>query len=275
MGRLENRVAFITGGARGMGRLIAIRFAAEGASIVLTDIADSLKSVPYSLSSGSQLKKTVAEVEEQGVSAFGVIADVRRADQMESAVDKALKRFGKIDILVANAGILSYGNLWELSEEAWDQMIDVNLKGTWLACKFVVPHMISERYGKIICMSSINGHRGGAKVSHYVASKHGVIGLVKSLAIEVGPYNIHVNAICPTAVDTDMANNQATYDRLAGKVGATREEATPVFGRHHVFPDEGFIPGEDVANAALFLASDESRNVTGHHLAVDAGYLAM
>jgi SDR family mycofactocin-dependent oxidoreductase len=275
MKRLENRVAFITGGARGMGRLIAIKFAAEGANIVLTDIADSLKSVPYSLSSGSQLKKTVAEVEEQGVSAFAVMADVRMADQMESAVDKTLERYGKIDILVANAGILSYGNIWELSEETWDQMIDVNLKGTWLACKFVVPHMISERYGKIICMSSVYGHRGGAKVSHYVASKHGVLGLVKSLAMEVGPYNIHVNAICPTAVDTDMANNQATYDRLAGKAGATREEATPAFGGHHVFPDEGFIPGEDIANAALFLASDESRNVTGHHLAVDAGYLAV
>lgn len=275
MGRLQNRVAFITGGARGMGRLIALKFAGEGAQVVVTDIAESLKSVPYSLSSGSQLDRTVADVEGKGVSALGVIADVRRADQMESAVDKAVEKFGKIDILVTNAGILSYGNLWELSEETWDQMIGVNLKGTWLACKYVVPHMISQLYGKIICMSSINGHRGGAKVSHYVASKHGVLGLVKSLAMEVGPYNIHVNAICPTAVDTDMANNQATYDRLAGKAGAKREEATPAFSRHHVFPDEGFIPGEDVANAALFLASDESRYITGHHLAVDAGYLAV
>ncbi|MGG2054437.1 mycofactocin-coupled SDR family oxidoreductase [Lysinibacillus pakistanensis] len=275
MGKLAGKTAFITGGARGMGREYALRFAEEGAAIVITDIAKDVPTVAYEMAKQSELAQTVDEIKKHGVDALGLVADVRNAQELELAVQKTIEHFGKIDILVTNAGILSYNKLWEMSEQQWDEMLDICLKGTWLTCKYVLPHMIDRQAGKILCVSSVNGLRGGQNVGHYVAAKHGVLGLVKTLAMEVGPYNIHVNAICPTAVDTTMANNQATYDRLANKKGATREEATPAFGNHHVFPHQDFIAPKDVINAALFLVSDDSNNISGSHIAVDAGYLTM
>lgn len=275
MGKLTGKVAFITGGARGMGKEYALKFAEEGAAIVITDIARNLQSVAYNMADESELTKTVNDIKGRGVDALGFIADVRHSQELEEAVQKTIEHFGKIDILVTNAGILSYNKLWEMPEDQWDDMLDICLKGTWLTCKHVLPYMIERQEGKILCVSSVNGLRGGQNVGHYVAAKHGVLGLVKSMAMEVGLYNIHVNAICPTAVDTTMANNQATYDRLANKKGATREEATPAFGNHHVFPNQDFIAPNDVINAALFLVSDDSNNISGSHIAVDAGYLTM
>lgn len=275
MGKLNGKVAFITGGARGMGKLYALKFAEEGANIIITDIDSVLDTVPYALSNKSVLDGTLDEIRAHGVSALGLIADVRNEEQVQQAVEQAIAQFDKIDILITNAGILTYNKIWEMPEKQWDEMIDICLKGTFLACKHVVPYMIEQKQGKIVCISSVNGLRGGKQVGHYVAAKHGVLGLVKSLAMEVGEYGIHVNAICPTAVDTKMANNQATYDRLADKKGATREEATPAFGSHHVFPEQDFINPEDVVNTALFLVSDEAKNISGSHIAVDAGYLTM
>ncbi|MFJ7369611.1 mycofactocin-coupled SDR family oxidoreductase [Lysinibacillus sp. NPDC098008] len=275
MGKLTGKVAFITGGARGMGKEYALKFAEEGAAIVITDIAKNLQSVAYNMADESELTKAVNDIKGFGVDALGFIADVRHSQELEEAVQQTIAHFGKIDILVTNAGILSYNKLWEMPEDQWDDMLDICLKGTWLTCKHVLPYMIERQAGKILCVSSVNGLRGGQNVGHYVAAKHGVLGLVKSMAMEVGPYNIHVNAICPTAVDTTMANNQATYDRLANKKGATREEATPTFGNHHVFPNQDFIAPKDVINAALFLVSDDSNNISGSHIAVDAGYLTM
>lgn len=275
MGRLDDKVALITGGARGIGLATAKRFAEEGARVVLVDLVGDLGSVPYAMAHQSGLAKAVEEVKALGVDALGLPADVRDFAALSSAVEQSIDHFGAIDVLVCSAGVLSYGLAWELEEQTWDDMMNINVKGVWLSCKAVVPHMIDRRRGKIICVSSVNGFRGGRTVSHYVASKHAIIGFVKSLAMELGPYDIHVTAICPTAVDTPMANNAATYDRLAGKAGAKKEEATPAFSSHHVFPDEGFIDPRDVANVALFLASDESTNVTGHHIAVDAGFLAV
>ncbi|KOY80602.1 mycofactocin-coupled SDR family oxidoreductase [Lysinibacillus macroides] len=275
MGKLTGKVAFITGGARGMGKEYALKFAEEGAAIVITDIAKNLQSVAYNMADESELTKTVNDIKSRGVDALGFIADVRHSQELKEAVQQTIEHFGKIDILVTNAGILSYNKLWEMPEDQWDDMLDICLKGTWLTCKHVLPYMIERQAGKILCVSSVNGLRGGQNVGHYVAAKHGVLGLVKSMAMEVGPYNIHVNAICPTAVDTTMANNQATYDRLANKKGATRKEATPAFGNHHVFPNQDFIAPKDVINAALFLVSDDSNNISGSHIAVDAGYLTM
>lgn len=272
MKKLDGKVAFITGGARGMGRQIGLRFAEEGASVAFIDIDKSVETIKYSMASSGKIKETEKELQALGVGSLGMIADVRSAEQIEAAVQQTVDKFGKIDILVTSAGILGYGNLWELTEKAWDDMIDINVKGTWLAMKYVVPHMIRQGSGKVVCIASVNGLRGGPNVGHYVTSKHAVLGLVKVLAQETGPHNIHVNAICPTAVDTEMANNQATYDRLAGKEGATRDEATPTFQNHHFFPI-GFIPPEPVANTALFLASEESQYISGDYIAVDAAFL--
>lgn len=274
MGELNGKVALITGGARGMGKLYALKFAEEGADIVITDINSAVETVPYELSNKSVMDETLEEIREKGVKAIGIIADVRNEEQVQRAVEKTIESFQKIDILITNAGILTYNKIWEMPEQQWDEMIEICLKGTFLACKHVIPHMIDQQQGKIICISSVNGLRGGKQVGHYVAAKHGVLGLVKSMAMEVGEYGIHVNAICPTAVDTTMANNQATYDRLANKKELLGE-ATPAFGTHHVFPDQDFINPEDVVNTALYLASDKAKNISGNYIAVDAGYLTM
>jgi len=272
MGKLDGKVAVITGGARGQGASHARTLASQGATIVIGDACRSFSHVPYRGSGPDDLAKTVEAVEELDQRCVGLEVDVSTANGAAALVDAAINEFGKIDILVVNHGIFAGGvPTWELDEAEWDEQINVNLKGVWLTCKQAVPHMIEAGSGSVICTASMAGLKGFTGFTHYVAAKHGVIGVVRALANEVAQFGIRVNAICPTAVNTDMMNNQWAYSLFAGgDPAATREQMLQGTAGMNALPVP-LVEPEDISNMVLFLASDESRYITGLVHPVDAG----
>jgi SDR family mycofactocin-dependent oxidoreductase len=264
-------VALITGGARGQGRSHALTFAREGAKIIVCDIADQLPTVPYPLANTEDLDETARMVEDLDRRCLAVQADVSDSDQMQGVVEQAISEFGHIDILLANAGIEGFGEAWELTDEQWDEMIAVNLTGVWKSCRAVVPHMIERRTGVILITSSTAGLKGLANQAHYCAAKHGVVGLMRALAIELAPHGIRVNTVHPGSVDTPIIKNQAMYTLFSGgEPNATLEEVTPAFRELNLL-DIPWMEPQDISNAMLWLASDDARYVTGATLTVDAG----
>ena len=273
--RFEGQVVFITGAAHGMGRAHALAFARAGANLVLCDACRQYSTVPYPLAQPQELEALVTEIEQLGVAVVAAQVDVTQLAAMQNLVEQAEGTLGPIDIVVANAGLYSFAPSWELSEQQWDETINVDLKGVWVTCKVCIPSMLPRRSGKIICIASTAGMKGMANLAHYVAAKHGVLGLVKTLAIELAPYNINVNAVCPTSVDTVMCRNQALYDVFAGGSGpqATQEHMLHLMNQLNLFPDRNLLPPEAISAAVLWLASDEAQHMTGCALPIDAGYL--
>ena len=273
--RFQDRTVFITGAAHGMGRAHALAFAREGARLVLCDACRQYSSVPYPLAQPAELASLVSEIEQMGCPVLAARVDVTDLAAMQALVERAQHEPGPIDIVIANAGVYSFASSWEMTEEQWDETVNVDLKGAWVTCKVCIPQMLSRRSGKIICISSTAGLKGMANLAHYVAAKHGVLGLVKTLAIELAPFNINVNAICPTSVDTAMCRNQALYDVFAGGPGplATHEHMLDLMNQLNLFPDRNLLPPEAISAVVLWLASDEARHLTGCVLPVDAGYL--
>lgn len=275
MTRLKDKVAFITGAARGQGRSHAIRFAEEGARIVALDVCDDVSSVPYDLATEDDLMHTEKLVSDLGADIVTHIADVRDQSQLDAALAAAIEAFGRIDIVIANAGIGSAGPAWELSEQTWQDMIDINLTGVWKTTKATIPRLIEQGSGgSIILTSSVAGLVAYGNLAHYTAAKHGVTGLMRALAIELAPHKIRVNSVHPTSVDTDMINNSAFYSLFTGgQEGATRDDVIPVVTAMNGLPIPWIEP-VDVSNAMVYLASDEARYVTGTTLAVDSNSLA-
>lgn len=273
MGRLDGKVALITGGARGQGRSHAVTLAREGADILVIDIASDIEHLSYGLATADDLAQTVSEVEALDRRIIAVEGDVRRQSDLDSLVERGIAEFGKIDIGVANAGIVTLADLWELSEEEWSAVIDVNLSGVWRTLKALAPHMIERRQGSLILISSANAHEGGTTRLSYVAAKHGVSGIMRSAALELGPYDIRVNEICPGAVDTAMMNAQEVYDMLAGGEGMGTRKSLEDAGRAYtVLTDRGLLQSQRISDAVLWLASDESQAVTGLEMFIDAGH---
>ncbi len=271
MGKLDGKVALITGGARGQGRSHALTLAREGADIVVCDIAAQIPSVPFPMGTEEQLQETARLVEDLDRRCLAVKADVRDVTQLRGVVEQALSEFGHIDILLANAGIGSYSPVVDMTDEQWDDVIDTNLKGVFNAMRAVLPHMIERRYGRIVATASMAGRVGMPNLGHYVASKWGVIGLVKTVALEVAQYGITVNAVCPTSVNTDMIHNEATYKLFRPDLEhPTREDVMTAFMSLNVQPVPWVEP-EDISRAILFLVSDEARYITGTALSVAAG----
>lgn len=265
MADFQNKVALITGAAHGQGRAVALALAGEGASIVAFDLAKPMPYPGYALGSESELDSLKREVEALGSQCLTAQGDVRRDGDIVRAVDAAVAQFGRIDILFNNAGICAYGLAHELPEEEWDAMIDINLKGAWLVARRVIPVMIRQKSGVIINNSSIAGLRGMNRLSHYAASKWGLVGLTKSWAIELAPHNIRVNSIHPTGVNTPM------NDGLAELEGTTTQEiAERSAGNLLPVP---WVEPEDVSAMVLYLASDKARYVTGSQFVLDAGLL--
>jgi SDR family mycofactocin-dependent oxidoreductase len=268
---LEGKVVLITGGARGQGRAHAVVSAREGADIVVTDIAAQIDTAPYELASSADLEETVAQVESLGQRALGIQADVRSQAQMDAAVRQALDKFGRIDVLIANAGTWSIAPFWELTDQEWDDTVDVCLTGVWKSAKAVTPHMIERESGSIIIISSINGHRPNANYAHYIAAKFGVVGLMQSIALELAPYGIRCNAIHPGCVDTPIVRHQAAYDLFAGGSGGTPDLFLEAGYRASALRGRTWLDPEEIAKTALYLNSDLAVNVTGQSLSVDSG----
>src|SRR5712671_7383298 len=211
-GRVEGKVAFITGAARGQGRSHAITLAREGADIIAVDIAAQIGTVPYPMATPEDLAQTVKEVEAAGRRIVATQADVRDYDALKQALDDGVAQLGRLDIVSANAGIVSYGTLAELPEQTWQDVIDTNLTGEWHAAKAAIPHLrAGGRGGSIILTSSDAGLKAYQNIGHYTAAKHGVVGLMRTLALELAPDFIRVNAVAPTTVNTPMVMNPATY----------------------------------------------------------------
>ena len=272
MGRLDGKVALITGAARGQGRAHALTLAREGADIVGLDIAEDIASVPYPIARAEDLEETIAGVEDLDRRGVAVQADVRSQEQLDQAVERGISEFGKIDILIANAGIVSMAPFWEMSEEMWQDMIDINLSGAWRSAKAVAPHMIERHQGAIVMIGSSNCFEPAPGHAHYVAAKHGVLGLTRNVALELAPYNVRCNAVCPGAIDTTMLNNPMMYERFAGGQEPTREVALESVRHYNLLNGRSMLPPEVISHAISWLASDEAAQVTGIALPVDAGH---
>src|SRR5436190_1847941 len=245
---LQGKVALITGAAHGQGRATALALAREGVHVAALDVAKTLPYPGYQLGSPDALGSLADECRRLGVECLTFAADVRDDRAVTEAVRTTAERLGTIDILFNNAGICAYGLAHELTEEAWDAMLDVNLKGAWLVARRVIPHLIRQRAGVIINNSSIAGLRGMARLSHYAAAKWGLVGLTKSWAIELAPYNVRVVSIHPTGVNTPMNDGLAALEGLTPNEVAGRSAGNLL--------DVPWVEPADVAAAVVFLASD-------------------
>lgn len=274
-GRVQGKVAFVTGAARGQGRSHAVRLAQEGADIIAVDLCAPVESVAYPMSTPEDLAQTVKEVEALDRRIVATQADVRDYGALKAALDEGVAQLGKLDIVSANAGIASLGAAADLSEAQWGDMLDINLTGVWHAAKAAIPHLKAAGGGSIILTSSVAGLKGYQNMAHYVSAKHGMVGLMRVLALELASDRIRVNSVHPSCVNTDMIHNVPTYALFApdlDEADRTRDNLVERFETLNALPVPWVEP-VDISNAVLWLASDESRYVTGATLPVDAGAL--
>jgi SDR family mycofactocin-dependent oxidoreductase len=266
----DGMVAFVTGAAHGQGRSHAVHYARNGADVVVTDIGHNVDTVPYDLGTPDELAETASLVEEEGGEALAVEMDVRDESEVEAAVEQAVDYFGRVDVLANNAGIESMAEAVKMDEATWDEMLDTNLKGVWLCSKHVGKHFVERGDGgKIVTTSSAAGLIGAPSNAHYAATKWGIRGLTKTLALELAEYDVNVNCVCPTVVNTPM---------ISGMMEAYGEEVfedMAISGPMNVFnPEDPGIEASDISEAYLWLSSDAARYVTGVALPVDAGLTA-
>ena len=274
MGRVEGKIAFITGAARGQGRAHALRLAQEGADIIAVDLCRGVGTVPYDGATEADLAETVKQVEELDRRILAEQADVRELSALRRVAEEGLSQFGQIDIVCANAGIASFAPALDMTEQMWQDVIDINLTGIWKTVQATVPSMVERgEGGSVILTSSVAGLSAFPHLAHYTAAKHGVTGLMRTLAVELAPHRIRVNSIHPTTVDTPMVANEAAWGLFMGGVqGATREQAAVGMKALNALPIP-WVEAVDISNAVLYLASEESRYVTGNTMVVDAGAL--
>ncbi|WP_367437148.1 SDR family oxidoreductase [Streptomyces celluloflavus] len=272
--RLSGKTAVITGAARGLGRACAVRFAAEGADLLLMDIAQDVAGVPYPLGSRGQLAHTAALCEKAGGAVVAKVADVRDAADCQGVIDAALDRFGAVDVLVNNAGIAAPSGkvTHDITAAEWALMLDTDLSGAWRMMKAAAPAMVGQRAGSVINVSSTAGLVGYRHFAGYVTAKHGLIGLTKAAALDYAPLGVRVNALCPGSVRDDPVVEGRMLSEIARSLDVPVEEHEEIFVRDQ--PTNDLIEPADIAAAALWLASDDSRRVTGSVLTLDGGFTA-
>jgi SDR family mycofactocin-dependent oxidoreductase len=274
-GRVEGKVAFITGAARGQGRSHAVKLASEGADIIAVDICHDVEGA-LSMATPDDLAETVKLVEALDRRIIATQTDVRDLDGLKSAVDAGVAELGRLDIVIANAGIASLGGtVADMSTTNWKDTIDINLTGLWNTARVAIPHMLAGgRGGAIVLTSSVGGMKALPNMSHYVSAKHGVVGLMRSLAVELGQHSIRVNSVHPTNVNTPMFMNEGTFKMFRPDLeNPGPADVEPIAAQFmHVLP-HGWVEPEDISNAILFLVSDEARYITGVPLPIDLGSL--
>ena len=277
-GTLQGRVALITGAARGQGRAHAARLANEGADIIAVDICGTASdTITYPAATPEDLNETVRAVKTAGRNILARKVDIRDGDALHEVVGDGMKQFGRLDIVIANAGVLSWGRLWELTDEHWDTVVDVNLSGTWRTLRAAVPAMIEAgNGGSIIIVSSAAGLKATPGNGHYSAAKHGLVGLANALALEVGEFGIRVNSIHPYSVDTQMIEREAMMAFLASHPSYLNSFAPmplhPTDGESERHPND-FMTPEEVSDVVVWLAGDGSATLSGSQIAVDRGVL--
>ncbi|MBT2273897.1 mycofactocin-coupled SDR family oxidoreductase [Rhodococcus qingshengii] len=271
-GRVEGKVAFITGAARGQGRSHALRLAEEGADIIAIDLCGSVPTIEYPLGTEDDLAETAALVEKLDRRVVTAQADVRDFESLKTALDRGVAELGHVDIVCANAGVLSMGAAHEQSEEQWQQMIDVNLTGVWHTAKAAIPHMIEQGTGgSLILTSSLMGLKGASWTIGYVAAKFGVVGIGRALAHELAPYKIRSNVLHPTNIQTPMLDNEHVLTSFRQDLESpTFSDMNDTLSAMNIWPMPT-VEVSDISNAVLWLASDEARYVTGISLPVDLG----
>lgn len=271
MGRVEGNVVLITGAARGQGRSHAEAFAEEGADLMLVDICSDIEGVRYHLGNEDQLEETARRCREHGSRVVTMQCDVRNQAQLDAAVGRAIDELGRIDVLINNAGVGSpAGPAWELTEEQWLLLLDIDLNGVWRASKAVIPHMIERQQGCILSTSSSAGLKGFGWDANYVAAKHGVVGLTKNLAIDLAPHGIRVNCVCPGSVRDDPYLDSAMLKGVAEEFNVPLDRFEEEFASYHLLPV--LMEARDISRAYVWLASDDCARVTGAILALDAGF---
>lgn len=262
-------VVLVTGGGRGIGRDIALGFARSGAAVAVNDLAGRTlgPGVPYATGSADDLDATVASVEALGADVLALPGDVTVESEVEAMIAAVIDRFGRLDVLVNNAGVISGGKSWELTEAQWDAVVDVDLKGPFLCTKHAARHMIArDGGGRVVTICSTSGLVGIPDQVHYQSAKHGIVGQVKTLALELAPYDVTVNAVCPTVVESPM------LDHLTQVGQAYFQDVARLCGSSTVFPGLDNLEQRDVTHAVQWLASDAARYVTGIALPVDGGF---
>jgi (+)-trans-carveol dehydrogenase len=271
-GRLSGHTALITGAARGLGQAVAVRFAEEGADIIGLDFVGSVDTIPYQVGRADGLRNTAEQVEQLGRRIATGYADIRDLPTLESVVASAVESLDAPTIVVANAGIFSLSPIGEMTEKSWDDVIDTNLKGAFNTVKAALPYLSDG--GSIVLTSSTVGLKGMDQAVHYTAAKHGVVGLMKALTIELAPRRIRVNTVNPATVDTEMINNKAVFGLFGAGDGEDPKKAFLAASEDTYLLPTPWLEPVDIANAVLFLASDEARFVTGVSLPVDAGQMS-
>ena len=271
-GRVAGKVAFITGAARGQGRSHAVRLAEEGADIIAVDVCRPVRTVPYPAATAADLAETVRQVEAVGRRIVAAEVDVRELAALSTAVDEGVARLGRLDIVVANAGVFTTSPALELDEETWQAAIDVNLTGVWKTVRAAVPHVVAGgRGGAVVLIGSLAALQPSVNTAHYAAAKAGLVGFMQVLARELAPHNIRVNTVHPATVATDMILNDHIYRLFRPDLEhPTRADFEPVAARQHRLPTPALEPA-DISAAVLYLVSDDGRFVTGNTHVVDAG----
>jgi SDR family mycofactocin-dependent oxidoreductase len=274
MGQLDGKVAFITGVARGQGRSHALTLAREGANIIGLDLCAKPSTTAYDGATEEDLQETVRLVKEAGGQIVAEVADTRNYDEVKAVFDRGVAQFGRVDIVIPNAGICSGAKTWQISPSDWREMIDINLNGVFHTVKAAVPTLIAQgEGGSVVFIGSTEALKGAENISSYAASKHGVTGLMTSLARELGQYNIRVNSVNPTCVDTHMINNPFVYGLFRPDLAApTRTDVVDSFTGTHLLPVPWIDP-QDVSNAIVHLVTDAGRYVTATTMVIDAGFI--
>lgn len=271
MGLMDGKVVLISGGARGQGRAHAVTMAREGADVVIFDICDEISSSAVPLATREDLETTRRMVEDLDRRCIAVKADARSADQVEGVVARAMEDLGKIDAVSINHGIATFGSVWELTERQFRDQLEVNTLAPFIVAKAVIPQMVERgEGGAIVITASAASLIAFPGFGAYAAAKHGVIGLMKTLAVELAPHMIRANAICPGTINTPMVHHPSSYEAMTGQPDATWEDAAPMVRRFQKLPIDQLEP-EDVSNALLYLMSDMGRYTTGAILSVDGG----
>lgn len=273
MKELQGKVALVTGGARGQGRSHAVALAREGAQIVVVDVLEDMGVVPYELSRQADLDETVRLVEEEDARCLAIKADVRSSEQMNAVAEQAVAEFGSLDILCANAGIWSDAELTEMTDEQWQAVIDVDLTGVFNSIRAAARPMREQGFGRIVATASVGARKGMPTFGNYAAAKWGVIGLIKTAALELAPYRITANALCPAMVRTPMAfENEALYAIFRPDVDqpTTAEIEQITIETQHKIPDPWIEP-EEISAAIVYLCSEKARHISGAAIDIAAG----